>query len=315
MAYSWPEFYAVLTVFAALLFALGNALQKQAVARRLQPIPVAALIKRSRQAMAALASSPIWLLGLAITIAAFAVEIQALALGDVTVVKPLSRLQILFVLAIGVGVLHERLAPAEWLGVAVIIAAAVFLAFEPSDAHVGASSTIVVTAVAFTVGAIVAASFWFTDRAAGRRSREHSPALAAGAFFGLGDILMKAATDVVRVRTGGFSLADADTLDSLAAAPEFVLSVTATILAFALQQIAFSRGRVSLVVPLVGVASTVVVLALGATVLQEHVSVARLMSIATMVAGTALVGREALRRARLTSRSDDPESKPSEARR
>ena len=298
MPFRFPEFYVALTLLAALLFAAGNALQKQAVASRLQPLATAALLRRGRQLFAPLVRSPIWMLGLAITIAAFAVEIQALALGDVTVVKPLSRVQILFVVTIGVGALGERLARVEWFGVALIVAGAVFLAREPGDARVWVPRTAVIVAVAVSVGAIVTTSLWFTERGLDRRRREHAPALAAGAFFGLGDILMKAATDVARAGTGGFSLTSPDTLVSLAGAPELVLSLAATTIAFSVQQIAFSRGRVSLVVPLVGVAGTAVVVLLGATLLREQVSAARAASIAVMLAGTVLIGRGAQRDAR-----------------
>jgi drug/metabolite transporter (DMT)-like permease len=301
MPFRFPEFYVALTLLAALLFAAGNALQKQAVASRLQPIATAALLRRGRQLFAPLVRSPIWLLGLAITIGAFAVEIQALALGDVTVVKPLSRVQILFVVAIGVGALGEKLARAEWIGVAMILAGAVFLGIEPGDARAWVPRTAVIVAVAVGVGFIASAGLWFSDRGLDRRHREHAPALAAGVFFGLGDILMKAATDVVRAGTGGFSLTSADTLTSFAVAPELVLSILATTLAFTIQQIAFSRGRVSLVVPLVGVAGTAVVVLLGASLLREQVSAARAASIAVMLAGTVLIGRGARRDARLGS--------------
>jgi len=292
MLFRWPELYVALTLLAAVLFAAGNALQKQAVASRLPPLPAAAWLERGRQVFAALFRSPIWMLGLALTIAAFAVEIQALAMGDVTVVKPLSRIQILFVLAIGVGALGERLARAEWLGVGMIVAGSVLLGSEPGGSRVWVPRTAVIAAVAVGVGAIVAAGLWFTDRGPGRR-REHAPALAAGAFFGLGDILMKAATDAARARTGGFNLATGDTLTSLAVAPELVLSLVATAFAFAVQQMAFSRGRVSLVVPLIGVAGTDVVVVLGATLLQEQISALRAASIAMMLAGTLLIGRAA----------------------
>jgi multidrug transporter EmrE-like cation transporter len=60
----------------------------------------------------------------------------------------------------------------------------------------------------------------------------------------------------------------------------------------------YARGRVSLVVPLVGVAGTVVVVLLGATLLREQVSAARAASIAMMLAGTVLIGRGSRRDAR-----------------
>ena len=142
--------------------------------------------------------------------------------------------------------------------------------------------------MAVGVGALVAVSLWLGDRGTGRVWREHTPALAAGALFGLGDILMKTATEVVRGQTGGFSLASADTLASLAVTFELPLSFAATAIAFMLQQMAFSRGRVSLVVPLIGVAGTALAVVLGAALLREPVSVARAAGVATMLAGLVM---------------------------
>jgi len=78
----WPESYVALTLLAALLFAVGNSLQKLAVAGRVGPLPAAAWLERGRRIFAALLRSPVWMLGLALSIAAFAMEIQALAQGD-----------------------------------------------------------------------------------------------------------------------------------------------------------------------------------------------------------------------------------------
>jgi drug/metabolite transporter (DMT)-like permease len=99
----------------------------------------------------------------------------------------------------------------------------------------------------------------------------------------------------VHARTGEFHLASATTLASLGVAPELLLSLVATGAAFAIQQVAFSRGRVSLVVPLVGVAGTLVVVVLGSTLLREALGGARAAGIALMLAGSLLVGRGAPR--------------------
>jgi uncharacterized membrane protein len=289
-----PEPYVALTLLAALLFAAGNALQKLGLTHRLPPLSAATWLGRFPSIFAALLSSPAWLLGLALTAAAFALEMQALALGDVSVVKPLSRVQGLFVLALGVAVLGERLARAEWLGVAVIVAAAVWLGSEPGDARAVAPHTAVSLAVAIGVGALAVSGLWIADRGTSRLRQQHAPALAAGALFGVGDVLMKSATERVRGRTGGFELASADTLGALTDCPELFLSLAATALAFALQQLAFARGRVSLVVPLIGVGATVLVLVLGAALLGEAVGVSRVAGAASMLAGTLLLARGAL---------------------
>ena len=70
-----------------------------------------------------------------------ALETQALGDGDVSVVKPLSRVQGVFVLLIAVSFLHERLRPLEWVGAVVVALGGVMLAREPSDSLFFAPTT------------------------------------------------------------------------------------------------------------------------------------------------------------------------------
>jgi drug/metabolite transporter (DMT)-like permease len=287
-----PEPWVALTLAAALLFAVGNALQKRGVHGRITSSSAWAFLGELPRVVAALLRSPSWMLGLAVTLAAVALETQALAFGDVTAVKPLSRIQALFVLAIGVGVLRERLRRSEWLGVGVMLVGAALLIAEPGEARAHAPGAPLSVAAGLGVAALVAGGLRIAERGRSRVLREHAPALAAGACFGLGDVLMKAATQVVRGRTGGFDVASTGTLASLASTVEFALSLCAMSLAFALQQLAFSRGRVSLVIPLIGVAGTLAVVLLGAALLREPVGPARAAGMATLLAGTLLVARE-----------------------
>jgi uncharacterized membrane protein len=126
------EPYVALALTAALLFACGNALQNHGVATRLPALPLRT-VARPVRLLRALARNPPWLLGLALTFVAVGLETQALAIGDVSVVKPLSRVQSVFVIAIGVGLLRESLARTEWLGVAAVLAGVSLLALAPAD--------------------------------------------------------------------------------------------------------------------------------------------------------------------------------------
>jgi drug/metabolite transporter (DMT)-like permease len=291
------EPWVALTLLAALCFAIGSTLQKHAIAGRLPPLAVSSLARALPRAVHALLRSPLWLLGLAITLAAFGLETQALARADVSVVKPLSRVQSLFAIGLGVGLLRERLSRSEWLGVGVLAAGAWVLGLEAGDAQAYAPGvgTSFATALAFVA---LAATGLALSLAVGRRSgSELGPALAAGALFGLGDVMMKSATEVVRAAAGGFDLASAGTLASLGATLELPLSLAATTLAFGLQQFAYARGRVSLVVPLTGVAATGTAVLLGAVLLHESIGSSRAVGIATLLAGTLLVARGEARRA------------------
>lgn len=286
--------YVALTLLAAFLFAVGNSLQKHGVSDRLSAgAPVAGLLAHLPRLFSALLRSRLWLLGLLVTVVAVSVEIQAMAQGDVSVVKPLSRVQTLFVLAIGVGVLRERLSRAELLGIGAMLCSALVLARQPVAGARIVPGTAANAALAFGVASAVGLGVVLADRLAGPRGREHLPAFAAGALFGLGDVLMKAATGAVRTETGGFDLAGGPTIVALLGTAEFSLSIGATLLAFALQQIAFSRGRVSLVVPLIGVGATALVVLLGVVYLGEPLGPARLAGVLAMIAATVLIARPA----------------------
>lgn len=203
--------WVAFALLGALLFAVGNALQKHALAGRLPAQSVRTLAARPLRFFLSFAGSRTWLL------------------------------------ALGIGV-----------------AGAIVLAAALADRHP-------------------------TSPAA-----EWSPALAAGALFGLGDVMLKAGTESVRVRLGGFDLAHADTLAALALAPGFQLGIGLTATAFLLQQLAFSRGRVSVSAPVVGVGATLLVVLLGVSFLGESFGAGRALGVALTVIGTLLLagGRE-----------------------
>lgn len=286
------EPYVALTVAAALLFALGNALQKQGIARRIGALPAGAMLEAPLRLVARLAGNPIWMLGSAVTLVAVALETQALGQGDVSVVKPLSRVQSIFVVAIGVAALGERLLPREWLGVGALALGALLLASEPADAISYAPGTATTAGAALGVAALVLLLLFVAERSPGRLRGELGLALAAGCLFGLGDALIKLGTERVRKPTGAFELADPGTAAGLVSTFEFQLGLFASAVAFFVQQIAFSRGRVSVVAPMIGTAGTLLALALGWGLLREPLGPGRAAGISVVVAGGLLLRGE-----------------------
>jgi uncharacterized membrane protein len=252
-----PEPWATLTVASALLFAGGNALQKHGIARRLVLV---------------------WILGLLLTIPGVGLETQALALGDLSVVKPLSRVQSVFVVLIGVLLLGERVSRAEGLGIAVMLVGVAVLAAEPGDEVTRVPASWETQGLILAVALVVAALLAFLRTEIGL-------SLASGALFGLADVLMKLGTELVGAEQGGFDLASAAGFQGLLATTEFRFWLAAVLLAFGLQQLAFSRGRVSVIVPVIGACGTVMAIVLGLTLLREPFAVARLAGIAIVMAG------------------------------
>lgn len=281
--------YVILTLISSLLFASGNALQKRGIPESLTPMSFVDFFERPSATFSALMRSPLWAAGLLATVVAMGVETQALGQGDVSVVKPLSRVQSVFVVLIAIGFLRERLLPREWAGITTLLIGTALLVQEPADHTLFAPPS----SVTWLAVASLTCGVFFLVKLADRRllgeTGEVVLALASGILFGLGDVLMKIATEVVKTAAGRFNLASWEGFSSLLWAHEFYLSIGSTICAFLLQQVAFSRGRVSVIAPTIAVGGTLVTLSMGAYLLREPLSLMRLVAIGVMVLGTVLL--------------------------
>jgi drug/metabolite transporter (DMT)-like permease len=283
------ESYVALTLLASLLFAIGNVMQKRGLPTRLGAHSIPALALRPWVVVGAVVRSPVWVIGLLLTAVAVGVETQALGLGDVSVVKPLSRAQSVFVLMLGVALLGERLRRREWLALGAVVAGAFVLGFDRSDGLTYLPSApacrSAVVGVGSIVVALVVAAGWQTTRA----RMEVASGLAAGLLFGLGDVMVKVGTELAPGPAGHFDLTSGSSAGALLATAPFQVGVAVTIAAFVLQQIAFTRGRASVVVPVIGAGGMLVAIVLGTALLHERVGATRLAAIALMLAGTALL--------------------------
>lgn len=283
------EPYVALVLLGSLLFAVGNVMQKRGIPVWIGSHSVANLARRPGTMLGALVRSPIWLVGLALTAIALGVETQALGQGDVSVVKPLSRMQTVFVVGLAAVLLRERLAAREWLGVAIVVMGAVLLGLEPADANVHAPSTAASLATAGGIALVVVLLVGMPDSGPVALRGELGPGLAAGLLFGLGDVMVKAGTEIARGPAGHFDLTQASSAVALLETSQLHLGVLATLAAFLLQQAAFARGRVSVVVPAIGAGGMLVVVLLGILLLQETLDGKRIVAIVVVIAGTALL--------------------------
>ncbi|MBW8880735.1 MAG: EamA family transporter [Asticcacaulis sp.] len=141
LALSWP-FWAVLSAVFAALTAIFARVGVEAVnpnmatlIRTLVILVAAALVVLAGndwQAPSAI-SSRSWLFlilsGLA-TGASWLCYFRALSLGDAARVAPIDKLSVVFVAVFAVLFLHEKLAPLNWLGVALIAGGAVLVAWR-----------------------------------------------------------------------------------------------------------------------------------------------------------------------------------------
>lgn len=230
-----------------------------------------------------------WMLGLVLTVVGWLFFVKATDLGEVSIVQPLMSVGDMFLVLLAITFLHERLGRVEWVGLALTVGGAVLLAFEAT----------VIERVAIAWPRLVAflslcAAGWLALFLAGRRSsRSEVPlAIAVGISFGIGAVLTKLMTAYLTL--GGEQLESSAFLLN----PILPFMVAANVAGLALLQVAFQRGRASVVIPVqLAVANGLVVIA-GSLVFAEAIGLFRLFAICLILSGTAVLefGRRVARR-------------------
>jgi len=283
--------YVLLTLASSLVYATATALQKHGIATRLAEFALQDVFSRFGELLAAMLKNRVWLLGFAVVPLGFGLELQAVSMGDISVVRPLSRVESAFSVLIGVTLLGERLAPREGIGLFTMIAGALMLTLEPEPGRAFVPDAASTALALGTTGALVAGLLVAQSRRPDWLAPEYGLAAGAGLAFGLADITMKLATSVVKETTGSFQIVSAQTAGLLFQSPEFWLFAAIAITAFLVLQIAYSHGRVSVIVPVAGIAGTLLTVLLGSALLREPLSQGRVLGVLVMVVGVALVLR------------------------
>lgn len=276
-----------LTLCSAFFFAVGHALQKRGVALRLAGLPDGAPAAGALGWLAAMARQPLWVAGLFSVLLASGLDLQAVSLGDLTLVKPLLGLQAAFAVAIGVGLLGERVGRGEGAAIVLLVVGAALVAATaaPGEARApeGWSGALVFGAAAGLALGVVG----FHRGAPGRLGGESAFGLAAGLMFGVSDFMMKRATSVVAARDGLFSVLDGGSWLALVRTPELLWIALANVGAFTFMQLAWARGRVAVISPLAALSGTAFAVAMGFAALGEPFSATRGAGIGLVLIGTA----------------------------
>lgn len=221
-----------------------------------------------------------WVLGTSATTLGWVLFVYATSLGDISLVQPLMSAGDFILVVLAVLFLSEKLSKYEWAGVILTILGAVALAWDPRGAEPQEYSRIAFwLLVAITVG-IGGALFLFNQ------SSERPEVLLApivGLSFGLGAVLTKAMT-ANRLEDGKQALDIVLLID-----PLLYAVVVANAIGLVLLQVAFRRGRASVIVPIqLALANAVTVIA-GLVVFSETISISRWIGIVLIVLGTALL--------------------------
>jgi hypothetical protein len=269
-----PIFVAVV---AAILFALGNAIQHKAASSVSVEGSVGGFF-------GSLFVSPLWLAGSAIALSAWGLHITAMNLGAVAVVQPMLLLGVL--LAVPIRAVMDRTLPSVpevmWVSItlaAVVVFVAVSDAKEsPRPPH----DTVALMITLVGVGVPLASTWWVS----------HRPAFPAG-----GTVLALAAGLMFGCASGLMKFIDHDSGALLTHWHIYALLV-ASVGGTMLNQQAYQRSSVSVVLPSSNCVSVTVAVAIGWAVFHEQPApdalafTAQLACLAVMVIGLLQVARQ-----------------------
>jgi hypothetical protein len=267
----------LIAVVAAILFALGNAIQHKAAGAVSAEGSVGGFF-------GSLVVSPFWLAGSAIALSAWGLHITAMNLGAVAVVQPMLLLGVL--LAVPIRAVMDRTLPsvAEVAWVSVTLAAVVvFVAVsDAQESPLPPRDSVALMITAVGVGLPLASTWWVSHRPefpAGGTVL----ALAAGLMFGCASGLMKFVhhdSGVPLTRWHLYAL--------------LVASIGGTML----NQQAYQRSRVAVVLPSSNCVSVTVAVGIGWAVFHEQPApdagafMTQLACLAVMVVGLMQVARQ-----------------------
>ncbi len=280
------------TLIACLGFGAGAAMEKHGVASRLPDLTLRTIFRDWRRILRAMATNWLWLLGIAVNLAGGVFLILAIDEGEISVIQPLVNANVVVAMLAGVVVLRERLSVLEWAGAAVLLGGAALVSSSATGAAPGVAGVAIAmddarvawVSAAFVAGAV---GLLVAGRLASRRmSAEPFLAVSSGLLYGLGTVWLK----VVMVHLGGAD--NRPFWDTVAAAcREWALwaLIAANVAGFVLQQVAFSRGRVALVAPMLTIASGLPPVVAGIAALGEPAGALKMFGIVVVAAGTAML--------------------------
>ena len=264
----------VLALAAAAVYGTATALQHHAASDEHRPDG------SSRHLLVRLWRRPSWLLGLVLSVVAFAVHVAALHEGPLILVQPVVVTTVVFAVLVRSGLDRTPPIPAEilwcvctWVGLAMFVAAV-----GPDRPHPVADdqTSLPFLAVGATLAALAAIA---ASRTASRARRGFLLGVAAGILYGLTAALITVATSH---GTDGLSVLPIDHWSTW-------LIVPTGVSAFLLSQWAYEATQLSVSVPTLNIVDVVTALLFSSIVFDDHVFSISPRLLVTL-AGITLVG-------------------------
>lgn len=266
---------ALFTLVSGILSGIGHSIQRYGL-NSLPELTPRAFYQRHLRLLFALLTSPLWLLGGILAVSGALLRWQAFSGGDVSLLKPLTNINIVVVVIVSVVFLGERIRRIEWIGIAGLLVSVFILSFAGQERYIDSYNIpayFLSTIICFSLVAIFAVMGSQLHRSA--REKELLFALSAGLLYGIATIFLKAMTIEVIQLLGYFNVLDALSLFVLITRGSFWLYVVSSIIAYFLLQCAYSHRRASVAFPINNSFSTLVPIIIAVLVFGDSLLILR----------------------------------------
>ncbi|MFX1565266.1 MAG: DMT family transporter [Promethearchaeota archaeon] len=269
MALSIISIAAILTLVSGILSGIGHSIQRYGL-DTLPELTPRAFYHRHLYLIFAIFTTPIWLLGAILAVSGALMRWQAFSLGDVSFLKPLTNINILIVIVVGVLFLGEVIRRFEWVGLFALLLGVFTLSLFAQERIINTYNVFWYT-LSTIVCVILVVLFVLIGSHETRTPREKELffALGSGILYGMATIYLKAMTIEVIQVLGYFSVLDILSLFILVSRPAFWLYLISSIVAYFLLQCAYSKRRVSVAFPVNNSLSTIVPIIIASLVFGD----------------------------------------------
>ena len=266
--------FFILTLGAAVCFAFGNVLAKSGVAKSGEK----ADIHHPIRFIVSFLTSKSWWTGFSLSALGNVGNYTAMALYNLSLVKPISALNPVLTAIFGRLFLKEPINRRVVTAIVCVLCGLLFASSEVGEAP-GVQN---IPALCIFVGILLA--FAFASHFI-FRSPEVGDSITMGTCYGLSDVLYKSLA--IDATAKGIELSADELLYWIADVRVWAFAAT-YLTAFVFTQVAFSRGRALFVIPFSAAIGAVVPILAGALVFAEPFPPTKIVSIALVILGSSL---------------------------
>lgn len=284
-------FYTLLTLFCAFLYGASAVLCKIGLQHGFR---LASDSSKFLQILALL-KNWVWVAGVIIGIVANIAVIQIQSVVDISIVYPILNLAYVFTVFLGYVFLKERLNRTQRTGVVVITLGTllILLIKDPvtgQAADIANLKLITFVSIVTIIGLIAVAK-----KNSETLNYEIMFAMCAGICFGSSAIFLKTNTNLVTDTTGSFSVLSIESISYFLTLWPFFMVVLFGVVGFVSLQVAYSRGHISVTVPLIAVAERVMNMVSGYFIFDEAFSTMKVVGFLTIILGAFFIVVSSLR--------------------